>query len=459
MNKGEFVMLNHKKKFWEKRIPTLFALFFMLGGIVVTLSFVKQGTFTIGQASPDTTPQNVQITNISDTSFSVAFTTTGKTAGGVSVEGPDGSTLASDDRLKSGNIDEPFYSHHITVGNMKPNSKYSFSLISGSQKFDDSGKNYSVQTGPAISSVPKDLNPIFGKAILPTGESADDTLVIISSPLTGSISTYTKGAGEFIVPLNSLRITQGDTYASITDDTLFTITLLRQNTKTVLTATYKNAQNIAPITLSQDYDFTSTNTSTIASSEAQLQPLPPTTKKGAITIQTPKEAQSLIDTKPLFRGTALPGKTVKITIHSETAISAETTTDNSGNWTYRPSENLAPGKHTITIETTDSAGILQRITQSFMVFASGSQISQPATPSATPTISVTPTISLSPTVTATASPTPLVTSAPQIIFSTPSATITTMPPLAQPGGPTSTIALTFMSVLFIVSGAMLLFIL
>jgi len=458
MNKGEFIMLNHKKKFWEKRIPTLFALFFILGGIVVTLSFVKQGTFTIGQAAPDATPQNVQITNVSDTSFSVAFTTTGKTAGGVSIEGPDGTSLASDDRLKSGNIDEPFYSHHITVGNVKPNSQYSFSLISGSETFNNSGKNYSIQTGPTIASVPKELNPIFGKAILPTGENADDTLVIITSPSTRSISTYTKSTGEFIVPLNSLRTTQGDSYATITDDTLFTITLLKQNTKTILTTTYKNAQNIAPITLSQDYDFTSTNTSTIASSGAQLQPLPPTTvKKEAITIQTPKEAQSLVDTKPLFRGTALPGKTVKITIHSETAISAETTTDNSGNWSYRPTENLAPGEHTITIETTDSAGILQRITQSFMVFASGSQISQSATPSATPTISVTPTISLSPTVTTT--PAPTVTTAPPIISSTPSATITTMPPLAEPGGPTSTLALTFMSVLFIVSGAMLLFIL
>ena len=457
MNKGEFIMLNRKKKFWEKRIPTLFALFFMLGGIVVTLSFVKQGTFTIGQAAPDATPQNVQITNVSDTSFSVAFTTTEKTAGGVSIESSDGASLALDDRLKSGNADDPFYSHHITVGNLKPNSQYSFSLISNSQTFDNSGKKYSTQTGPAIASVPKELNPIFGKAILPTGENANDTLVIISSPSTASISTYTKSTGEFIVPLNSLRTTQGDSYATITNATLFTITLLRQNTKTVLTTTYENAQNIAPITLSQDYDFTSTNTSTVvASSEAQLQPLPPTVKGGAITIQTPKEAQNLIDTKPLFRGTALPGKTVKITINSETAITAEATADKSGNWSYRPTENLAPGEHTITIETTDSTGILQRITQSFMVFASGSQVSQPATPSATSTVA-TPTATLSPTVTAT--PTPVVTTTPPIVFSTPSATITTMPPLAQPGGPTSTIALTFMSVLFIVSGAMLLFIL
>lgn len=460
MSKGEFAVINHKKRFWERRVPTLFALFFLLGGIVLTLSFVEQGTFTIGQAAPDVTPQNIQITNVSDTSFSVVFTTTEKTAGGISIDGNDGPSLASDDRIKTGGGNTPFYSHHITVGNLKANTSYSFSLISGSQTFDDSGKKYTVTTGDTIREVPPDLNPIFGSAILPTGEKGDDTIVVVSAPSMQNVSTYTKAGGEFIVPVNSIRNERRDSYVGVSDDTLLTITLFRQNTKTVLTVTYKNAQNIAPITLSQNYDFTSTTSVPVASPEAQLQTPPPAGKKGDIAITAPQDEQKIIDTKPLFRGTALPGKTVKITIQSDPLV-AEVQTDSSGVWTYRPPSDLAPGEHTITIETADSSGIIQRITQSFTVFAAGSQVSQSATPSATPTLTLTPapTITPSPTPTATIILTPTITVSPPIVFSTPSATITTIPPMVKPGGVGSSIALTFISVFFIVSGAMLLFVL
>lgn len=459
MNKGELIMINHKKRFWERRVPTLFAFFFLLGGIVLTLSFVKQGTFTIGRAAPDVTPQNVQITNISDTSFSVVFTTNEKTVGGVSLDSKDGPSLAQDDRIKSGSTDTPFYSHHITVGNLNPNTSYSFSLISGSQTFDDFGKKYSVTTGPAISVSPQELNPVFGKAILLTGDAASDTIVVVSAPSMQTVSTYTKSSGEFIIPVNSVRNAQRDSYATVLDDTLLTITLFRQDTKTVLTVTYKNSQNIAPITLTQNYDFTSSASVAVSSPEAQLQPPPPAVKKGDITIQTPQDSQKIIDTKPLFRGTALPGKTVTITIHSGPPLTAQTQADNSGVWTYRPPSDLSPGQHTITIETANSTGIIQRITQSFTVFAAGSQVSQTATPSATPSLTITPTVASTVTPTPTIIITPTINISPPIVFSTPSATVTKIPPLAKPGGVGSSIALTFVSVFFIVSGAMLLFLL
>ena len=122
-------------------------------------------------------------------------------------------------------------------------------------------------------------------------------------------------------------------------------------------------------------------------------------------ILTPEENQSFTDQKPQFSGTSLPNEKVEIIIHSDEQITTQVTADGNGNWTYRPSNNLSPGVHTITIKTRDSAGILTTIMQSFTVFAAGSQISELATPSATPTVFPTVVI-LSPTVTPTSLPTP-----------------------------------------------------
>ena len=117
--------------------------------------------------------------------------------------------------------------------------------------------------------------------------------------------------------------------------------------------------------------------------------------------------------------------------------------DNNGRWTYRPKTPLSPGLHTITITTKDRFGILRSITQSFTVFASGTQVVQSATPSATPTITSTPTQTptVVPTIISTPTPTPtiLVTPTP-IITVIPTAIptpIITRPPVSPPPAPGS----------------------
>ena len=155
----------------------------------------------------------------------------------------------------------------------------------------------------------------------------------------------------------------------------------------------------------------------------------------------PRKDQEFSDQQPQFNGLALPNQEVTVTIHSEESIETKVTSDANGVWRFRPEQPLSPGQHTITIVTRDAFGLLRSITQSFTVFAQGTQVNQSATPSATPTLSLptkTPTPTIKPTNTPTPTRTP--TPTPRVIGQalTPTPTKTPTPTIKPTNTPTPT---------------------
>lgn len=472
-----------KKKVWEKRIPTILAFVILLGSIILTLQIIKSRVLFVGRATPDTTPQNIKITNITDASFAVTFTTAAKTVGGASIDsGEEGATLAMDDKNKSGGEQKQLFSHHITVGDLKQKTQYNFQIISEGESYSDSGKKFTVTTAPVINTPPTAQNPIFGKVLLPGGEAASDTLIIATAEDMQTLSAVTKDSGEFTIPVNSARNLPLESYKIFSDQTPITITARRENMKSTITLLYKDAQNIPSITLSFDYDFKTTNQEPEEATPTSSLKIPTlAVKQGEVKIITPKKDERFTDQQPRFQGAALPNQKVKITIHSDENIVTEVKSDNNGIWTYRPPKDLSPGEHTIIIETVDGFGVIRRITQTFAVFASGSQISLDATgsptqmPTPTPTNATTPspTLTGTPTISPAVSPTPTTTPAspsPTTVVSSPtpvvSATVaptqippTPKPTITSPGGTHQTIILSVISALFILTGTTLLFLL
>ncbi len=468
--------MTHKKRFFEKRIPTLAALIILIISLVVTSFLLKSGVIIIGRASPDTSPQNILITNISDISFSVTFTTNEKTTGAVNLLDDGGkNSLFFDERDKSG-APQTYYSHEITVGNLKPQKNYNFYILADGKTVTDNDKPFTVTTGLTIISSPSMQHPIFGKVFLPDGQGADDILVRIPVNKTQSISTITKSGGEFIIPSNSIRNDKLDSYYNFLDTDIIQLEILRQDMRSTVKILFKNSPSIPLITLPNIYDFTQENPGEVATSSSKFKIPQVTVKTGEVKITSPGESQSLIDNKPLFKGTAGANKEVKITIESPVVIQGTVTADANGLWTFRPQTALAPGNHTITIETTDNLGIARKISLKFSVFASGSQLALEATgaptPTTTPTATPTPTSVLSSTPTLAPSVSPSLTPS----VSTPTATIipTAVPTLSPtaaiptkipkttlpPSGTTSSsIILTFVSVVFIFTGVSLLLIL
>lgn len=396
-----------KKSFWDKRIPTLFGLFIITMSIGITTFLVNKETLLQIKATPTQQPQNVRITNVTDNSFSVSYITANKISGSLNY-GKDKtlgqSALDEKDQQIKKTTDKQI--HSITVNNLIPLTKYYFTITSGQDTYLNNNQPFEIITAQTILAPATNNDKIKGKIILPNGLPPNEGIIYITTDNSAVVSQTLKPDGTYEIPLSLIMTGDLSSYYNFNSNSVIKI-LVYGDTLTSSVFFSKNQENSIPtITLSKDYDFRTNETLQASISANQLN-FPTFTstssaaQKKSPQILTPKKDQGFTDQQPLFKGTALPGEDVRIIIHSDENIQTEVSTNQSGAWSFRPSSLLSPGNHTITIITRDASGILKSITQSFVVHASGTQVSQSATPSGT----LTPTPTIKPTLTPTLTPT------------------------------------------------------
>ncbi len=157
-----------KKGLFNRRIPTLFALLGLIVVIAISTVLIQSGVFYVGKAAQDGIPRNVFITNVTDTSFTVVFTTTALSEAVITMnEVQTGNSVTLDDRDKKSGAKNKYYSHHITIQNLKPTIKYSFKILSLGKEY--TSPEYVATTGQPISLPPPAQNPLFGTVLLPEG--------------------------------------------------------------------------------------------------------------------------------------------------------------------------------------------------------------------------------------------------------------------------------------------------
>ncbi len=462
-----------KKSIFDRRIPTVFAILLLLGGLVVTSILIQQGVFTVSQASPEDEPRNVQLVNTTDTSFTVIFTTNSPTVAAINIQNTNPPTLVYDKRDSSGK--KGFLTHFITVTSLDPNSLYEFSILSNGKNYLDQGKLYTIKTGDKSDSKSATY-PLAGSVLLPDGTPGADTLIIVKIPNALPIGAVTDPQGNYRISSNNIRDTQTGDLILLEPKTPIQITAMQKDATSQVTYDYAPGDTVPPITLTNNYSFIASEETPVSTDEASLLALPTGSRKTtSLAVTIPKPNQTFIDSRPQFRGTATPNTTVRLIITSEKNIEAQIKSDAQGNWAFRPNASIAPGTRTLTASQSQPSA--QR-TVSFQILASGSQIAESATASATvtPTVRVTliPTVTLTPTLTPTGSV--IVTPTAVLVTSVPSATVTpipivtptilnvviTSPPqktIPPTGNSAFTIILTTLSVAFIVAGSAFLFML
>jgi len=419
-----------RRTIWSKRIPTLLGILLIALGIGITSYLVESGVILTSKAGPSETAQNIRISNVTDRSFTVSFATEALVIGSINF-GKDknlGQT-ALDDRDSQGVLKEHKI-HYITVKNLDSSSDYYFSITSGSKEFLQKGEPFIIKTAPVSSGSSAVEKTVKGKVVLPNGNNPKEALAYLNSDNSQTLSTLVKEDGSYSLSTNSLRTQDLSSYFTFLNETVFRLLVAGEDSLTS-NARFNNSgsEELPLITLGSDYDFTQSNLSTASGSAStsfsSLSSQESTTGK-IPKINIPTNNQTFTDSQPKFSGTALPNSTVEITIHSDDNIKAQAFADGYGNWSFRPQSALSPGSHIITIITRDASGILRTITQSFTVFASGTQVNQSATPSATPIVTPTSVPILTPT------PTSVPTIIPTIPVSPTLAPIATISPVISP---------------------------
>ncbi len=375
-----------KDSIWNKRIPTLLGLTLITIGIVITTMLVQTGVITIGQAATAENPENVRITNITANSFTVSYTTQAKVLGSLSYGiTKDFGSVGFDDRDQKNETASAYNLHYITIKNLQPTTTYFFAITSGKDTYLHEDAPFQITTGPTITSEPPKQEPASGKILLPDGNVPTEAVIYISGVGTETLSTLTRSDGLFIIPLNAILTENLTSYATLTKEQQLDLLIVGSNQKSNVAVLPTQINPIPPITLTQNYNFTLSNTP-VASPSAQTSfpSFSATISSTEPQILTPKNDQGFSDSQPQFKGTAQPGEDVQIIVHSAQEIKTTVTASSNGSWSYRPDQDLSPGEHTITISTRDPSGIMKTIMRPFTVYAAGNQVAQSATPSATP---------------------------------------------------------------------------
>lgn len=395
-----------RKTIWDKRIPTLLGIFVIALSIGVTSYLVGQNTFFQGHASPVSTPQNIRITNISDTSVTISYITPGSVIGTLNF-GKDtnlGQTITDDrdkDQIKEHKI------HTFSINNLSPSTRYFFAILSGQESFLNSGAPYQLTTGPALKAL-GNAGFIVGKVVTPDGKNPNEAEVFAISDGAAPLSTNVKSDGTYTISLETLRKDDLSSYLSLKSSSIIKLLVVSDSGSSSVQIQVKGINNVPVIVLSQDYDFAQDESNpTPNPSPSENFPKISQGKSGdSPKILTPTDNQGFSNQTPTFKGKGIPNDKVKIIIQSNEAIQTDVTVDSSGNWSFQPTTNLSPGQHTITITAKDALGILKTISKTFTVTSAEAALAPTPTPTSTPIPLGSPAPSSTPTATPTLSPLP-----------------------------------------------------
>lgn len=376
-------------KFLDKKIPTALGMTLIIMGLsITTLLTNRQTVFQIG-AQVNTQPQEVRITNLSDTSFTITYTTISPTSGFVNYGLDKSLGQTSFDEKDAFKKLQNHTVHSIRLNSLSPSTKYYFSIKSGDETYLNNNQHFEVKTAPTfdISSL---SDSISGKIILPDSSPPKEAIVYIKSDNTQALSTLVSNDGSYKINLNNLLNASLTSPLALSNNSTLQILVLGDSLTSSASIYYFQKDTMPTITLTNNYDFrenlekTSSNSATPngfpSFKNASL--VKPVNKN--LEILTPKENQTVNSQTPDLKGTALPNQDIQITIHSKELIETSVTTDANGNWSYQPTTSLEPGVHTITVSAKDSTGKIKTIAQTFTVDGS--------LPTPTPTITPTPSI-------------------------------------------------------------------
>jgi len=440
----------------KKKIPTIVGLFVLTIGLATGVLLIQNSQiFKLG-ASGGTPPKDVRITNVTNSSFTVSWTTQKETSGFVSW----GESQSSLTQTESDEIAGQSFIHLATIQGLGSQKTYYFKINSQAEDYDNNGIPWQLTTMSPLGASPKN-KIVSGTVLTATGTPSYPSVVYLSTGSLSPLSTTTSENGSWVISLSQARDATQNAAYDITKNDLLEIFVQAGASGTSSAQIFLNSANpVPPMILGQVHDFKSlppSEESELPSSTIEApEDIPQKSKfdlsgadnadssQNTITIESVDNGEVINSTKPAFFGKGPAGAEFSIKVESENPVTANQIVGSSGNWSWSPPEGLAPGTHKITISWRDAEGILRTITRQFIVQAAEGPAFV-STPSAS--ITPTPTVTVKPTSQATSSSTPK-------IVTTPTSTSSAIP---VSGIPLPTLIMLSLGGLLFVSGGLIFF--
>lgn len=363
------------------KIPTILGIFLtilIVGGIMVgSESYVRTMTAASGSIQPAT----VQITNVSDTMFTVSWTTQMPATGALSISSPGKTYVLFDDQdTKS---QGKYLTHSVTFREAIADTDYAVTILSNGKNINGTTP-YSINTGPALTTTSGNLEPAYGTIVTDNNQPISGALVYLTLEGGQTLSTVSKPSGTWLIPLNLVRTQDLNSFLTATDRTGETISVEVNGMKIQAVTDTLNDSPVPPMIPGKTYDFRNLNAQAVGRTVLGNT----TTKPAANTVSfvIPAQGAALPTTLPLIQGTGIAGKTVSLILGITNPVGDTTIVGADGLWSYTPKQPLAPGHQSVTMTTTNAQNKTVAMTHMFEILKSGTQVLGDATPSATPTV-------------------------------------------------------------------------
>lgn len=399
------------KKRQPKKIPTILGLIILITGGFLGIFLANRSQTFLLKASGETTPQQIKITNITDSSFTVSWITLAAAKGFISFgeKSQLGQTFLDERDEGTGNVQE-YFAHYVSLKNLKPGIKYFFKINSAEKSFGNGDRPYEITSAQIINLPLPESDIAYGMILEPSGNPAKGAIVYLSLANTTPLSSLVKNDGSWMINLSTARSVNLNSYSSYNKEIQVEEIFVqgeKSDTAVAITTT-KNDSPLPTLTLGQTYDLrqaivSSSPTPTIFSplssyitsppeipsaittaSPTPLAPTPTQVSRGfslqpiisppsgqKITIINPSEGENINNQKPEFIGTGPKDEALQIIVQSEVNYSGQMLVAEDGTWKWTPPADLPPGQHTVTIVYEDKTGITQKVVRNFTVLATG----------------------------------------------------------------------------------------
>lgn len=419
------------------KLPTILGVIVLVFGVVAGVILINsQQVFKIG-ANVDGIPKNVRVSNITDNSATVTWTTDIASKGFVKW----GKSELSLGKVALEDDSQANIVHSANIVGIERGSSFYFKINSDGKDYDNQGIAWQAKT--LNTKVNSNNNQIASGTILDSDGSTPGKAIVYLTINGGVASAQTSPEGNFVIPLSTY-------FETIVDTSPIEITVQGGTKGTTQAVIYpKSIKFIPTMILGRAYDFRSAEINNSNQQPESSLTIPESVEVSSrfevtksaeeketvstLSIESIDEGEIITTTDPEFFGSAPAGSAIEIKVESELQT-ATISTDSKGKWSWNPPNDLETGEHKLTASFRDANGILRTITRTFIVSASEGPAFE-STPSATPLNSAVP------TATATAISTPTSTASAQ-----PKTPIATMQPTPETGSLTPTIGLFIMGI-------------
>lgn len=387
------------------RIPTFVGILLVIALVGAVITLFEWYSRKPSTASGSVVPIHVAVTNISDTGFTVVWTSALPATGIVTLLSPKHTpSTFFDDRDTTGKM-RNYTTHSVTLRSLAPATSYTFQILSNGKRAYQGGKPYTVTTASTISGGGTGLEPAYGTINDVGGSPVAGAIVLVTLEQGQLLSTITSPSGSWLLSLGFARTASLAKYLDGTERLTETIRVIWGDQEATAITDTLNDGPVPTMVLDKTYDFrkqqaAARDAPTVLGDTTTTKPS--TTK--TINLTSPAQNASLTTTLPLIQGTGIPGKTVSVVVGITNPISGNTTVGGDGIWRYTPPKPLGQGKQSVTATTVDERGKAVAFTHTFTILKSGTQVLGEATPSATLTPTITP--EATPSATPSATPTP-----------------------------------------------------